>query len=185
MSDYKLKSNAIYQVQSEIDKSADNVDSVERLAGRRETYLETLRVEFLRKLFPNGIAAEKIKGEIELIKSEYEFRKRALELIRKHQLQALQEVYNQYLVQGKADIRRNTMEFMLQKRLELETVLDAKYNEFIESRIFQYEKADKIPVQSLKKMEIERLDDATIGFKNLADKLVREFERIVEEAIKV
>lgn len=185
MPDYKINNESMYRVQSEIQKSADNVDSVEHIANRNETYVETLRVEFLRKICPNSIHAAKLKGEIKLVETEFEFRKRVLQLVREHQLQALQEIHNQYLAQGKTAMRQGTTIFMLEKRIELERALDDKFAEFIESRIPQYERAETIPVAALKKMELERLDSGAVGFKDLADSLVKEFSRIVDEAIKV
>ena len=170
---------------NELEKSSSNAiakntieseETVDALIQRRQTLLS--------RLFPDPVEKEKQWGELQLVKTEFEFRTRALKVIRETQIQSIQEIYNQYLVQGKAQVRANTTTFMLQKRQELQDETNELFTKFIQSMQDEYDKAASIRNPTLKNMQLDRLDKNIAGFKELAEQLVKNFENIISEAIK-
>lgn len=169
----ELEKSSMRTVDRSVVKGEEAVDSI---LSRRESFLE--------RFFPNSVARAKIKGELSLVVTEFTFRERALRMVRETQMQAMQEAFNQFLVQGKAQIRSDTAAFMTEKRQDLQVQINSLFSKFIVTMEKEYEEAETIKNDLLRNSQIERLDEQVLGFKNLIDKLVKDFENIASEAIK-
>jgi hypothetical protein len=137
----------------------------------------------MSRLFPKDLDRAAQKGEISLVKTEYEYRKKELQALREMKLQALQEMCNAYLIQGKVDIRSQTAEFMLFKKRELERKLDSIFEDFMSSLSLKYEQIDNESNPSLRKIRTEKLDKDLIRFVEMYEHLVDAFDNIVHEGV--
>lgn len=148
-----------------------------------EQAIETRRNSFLQQLFPNKASRAIIEGELAVIKSEFEFRKRALHKVRETQIQSLTEVCNQYLVRQKAEIRANTAQFLMHKNMELQKEMDQILDDFITQMDKQMQKIESISNPKLRKIRETQLDRDIDGFMQQQQILIEKFRRIIFEEV--
>ncbi|WP_354635952.1 hypothetical protein [Planktothricoides raciborskii] len=141
------------------------------------------REGFLQRFFPDAATREVIRGELALVKDEFEFRKRALEKVRETQIQSLTEHCNQYLVREKAAIRSETAAFLLDKKMELEKKINYLFEEFIARMEVQMAQAELIANPTLKRVRQNQLEKSVEDFGDLQNRLVDQFQRIVSEGV--
>lgn len=141
------------------------------------------REGFLQRFFPDAATRAVIRGELALIKDEFEFRKRALEKVRETQIQSLTEHCNQYLVREKAAIRSSTAAFLLEKKLELENKINSLFEEFITRMEVSMAKAETIQNPTLKRVRQTQLENAIEDFADLQSRLVDQFQKIISEGV--
>lgn len=159
-----------------------------RSVARSEAHVDAMlerRASLLERLFPNERQRALAQAEVELVRTEVDFRKRCLALVRESQLQSAEGLFNDYLIREKADIRSERAKFLLAKRHEVQVEFDHRYKEFNSHMEARYEEADKIRNEKIRDLEIERLDDSLLGFKATGDQLLAEFEAIISEQVRV
>jgi endonuclease III-like uncharacterized protein len=170
-----------------VKRDLDNASApIEKVVDQSHKALDQAldrRDSFLQKLFPNEVTREIIKGELALVKTEFEFRKKALEKVRETQVQSLTEVCNQYLVRQKAEIRANTAQFLMSKALELQQEMDRLLDKFIAQMEVNFEKLDSIKNPILRKTRELQLERDLEGFANQQALLMERFQRIVSEGV--
>jgi hypothetical protein len=149
--------------------------TLDKTLERRET--------FLQKLFPNQATREIVRGELALVKTEFEFRRKALEKVRETQVQSLTEVCNQYLVRQKAEIRANTAQFLTSKAVELQKEMDKLLDEFMQQMEINFQKLDTIKHPLLRETREKQLIRDVEGFSEQQAMLVERFQRIVSEGV--
>jgi hypothetical protein len=135
----------------------------------------------LDRLWPNPNTRAVNEGEVSLVQREYEFKKEELEMLRKAKLEALQEMCNQYLAQGKAGIRAEMTEFMLREHQKLQTKLDKIFNEFMDDLETKYREIDNVSRPSLQKIRSKKVEQDCDRFMQLYDGLVDGFDNIIQE----
>ncbi|MCP4353518.1 MAG: DUF342 domain-containing protein [Desulfobacterales bacterium] len=111
--------------------------------------------------------------------------KKTLNIARETQLQAVQEMFNDYLVKGKICTQRKRTEFLLEQKLRFEKELMKAGDEFNEKIINAYEKADKIQVPELKKKQVELISNSIKTYNTLSHQLQDEFQNILNEAVQI
>jgi hypothetical protein len=169
----ELEKSSVHAVATNITRSEQTVDSI---MNRRRT--------LMHRLFPDAVDRAQADGELTLVRTEYEFRTRTLKILRESQIQTLQEVFNNYLVQGKAGLRADTAVFLTQKKRELESEIQTLWNENVEQLTQEFDRAAGISNDRLRDLTLERLDDRMIGFAELVKKLIGDFDNIASEAIR-
>lgn len=156
------------------------------LTNQAQSAIDTVmakREGFLQRFFPDAATRAVIRGELALIKDEFEFRKRALEKVRETQIQSLTEHCNQYLVREKAAIRSETAGFLMEKKLHLDNQLNSLFDEFITRMEVQMSQAENIQNPTLKRVRQTQLEKAIEDFADLQSRLVDQFQRIVSEGV--
>jgi hypothetical protein len=185
MSDYIDKTNSSLtkvSTDSQIPKSS----SVEAVARYAEIVVDNnmaKRETFLAKLFPDPVQRAAKMGELEIIKTEFEFRKKALAMVRETHVQALRETCNQYLVKAKAAGRAETASFLMRKAQELQEELDGILERFIASVEKKTQSLQLTTNLTLQKKMEQDLDKEIHEFIDMKDKLVKKFRRIVDEGV--
>lgn len=144
---------------------------------------EQKREGFLAQFFPDATQRTIIKARLALVETEYEFRKRALETLRETQLQALTETCNQYLTRDKASRRADTAKFLLQKKEELTSELDAIFERFMNLLKDKYQNMEEETNPLFRQMRQDRLEKDINDFMELQNKLVDRFQRLVDEEV--
>ncbi|QTA81763.1 Uncharacterized protein dnl_41120 [Desulfonema limicola] len=139
---------------------------------------------FLKKLFPDKDQREAAEHELRLSHTEFNFRERALEIARNAQLRAIEEMYNDYLVRGKIPIRRERSEFILEQKKMLENRLMQLVNEFENSLVAEYERAENISIPSLKNRKFDMLEKTIENYYELIDKLRDHFREILDQGVE-
>ncbi|MBD2200180.1 MULTISPECIES: hypothetical protein [Calothrix] len=141
------------------------------------------RDTFLAKLFPDPVQRAAKMGELEIVKTEFEFRKKALVMVRETHSQALRETCNQYLIRGKADSRAETAAFLMRKEQELQEELNNIFDRFIASVEKKTQRLATIINGTLQRALEQDLDKEIHNFVDMKDKLVKKFRQIVDEGV--
>ena len=142
------------------------------------------RRAFLQRLFPTKLQQALNKSELIQTKKELEFREKALKIAKESQLQSIQEIYNDFLVRGKGDIRGDRVVFFARKLQELEVEIsdiNDSFSVFIQE---QQAKLDKISVPLLKQHAEKRIEKSMERFFDTVDKLMTDFQNILDEEVK-
>jgi hypothetical protein len=119
------------------------------------------------------------------LKSEFEFRRTALQKVRNGQIQSLSERINEYLEREKAGIRAERAAFLLEKRKVLQKTMETEWNEFLVEMESQFLKAESIKVKKLKDLKMQQLDRDSEGFAEFQAKLMKDFENIISASERI
>ena len=154
----------------------DSDHRVERLLGQRRGF-------FLRRLFPDKADEAAAAYELLVVQSGIEYRQKAMHLAVETRLQATEEMCNQVLVTGKAEIRRERQEFFAAQRMALEEKLSPMVDKFIRTMEERYARMKEITVPRLREREEKRLNRSVDEFMELVDDLLSEFTAIIHEGV--
>lgn len=185
MSDYIDKTNSSLTRVSE-DTQIAKSSSVEAVARYAEIVVDNniaKRETFLQKLFPDPAQRAAKMGELKIIETEFEFRKKALAMVRETHVQALRETCNQYLVKAKAAGRAETASFLMRKAQELQEELDRIFDKFIAAVEKKTQRLQEMTNSILQKRMEQDLDKEIHEFIEMKDKLVKKFRQIVDEGV--
>lgn len=169
----ELERSGAQAVNVNVAKSEQAVDS---LISRKRSLLE--------KWFPSETDRQIAAGELDLVKTEFEFRNKALKLIRETQVQSLREIYNAYLKEGKAGTRARLAESLGQKRVLLEERINELSERFATTIDDATAKAQNIQNPKMRQASLDRIDESITGYHDMVSKLVKEFENIASESLK-
>lgn len=183
------------------DNNQKNNHSIEKMTGDLDVtnssrFIQTVRqndelldkvinarTSFLQQFIPDPRKRTVIMEELKAVKDEFEFRRRVLSMTRETQIQALQEVCNQYLVKGKSAIRADTGSFLLAKAAELEAEVNRIFDEFTSDIEKRWKKAEAIQIPQIKKTRLEQLEKDYTRFAKLQEELLNKFLHIVSEGV--
>ncbi len=174
-------------MQNEIQTTTeDPIQSKVREIDQQATgsVLVTKNQSFLKRLFPSKLYRDSAEHELRLADTEFEFREKALKVAREAQLQSIQEMFNDYLVKGKTQIRRGRAEFVLDQKIRLERTMMKATDDFNDKVTVAYEKADKISIPELKKKNIELIHDTIESYHALILELQAQFQSILSEGVQ-
>lgn len=143
------------------------------------------RNSFLSMFIQDEESRKEMLRQIDIAATEFEFRKQALILIRKSQMQALNEACNQYVLQGKANLRVEMGKFVVTKAEELRQHIDDKSAKYVKRLELMLEDVENIKNKRIKEKRIEQLEEAFEDFANLQKQLYDKFVHILKEEIKV
>lgn len=141
------------------------------------------RDTFLCRLFPSPTQKAAAEGELALVKSEYEFRREALEIARRTQVDSLKEACNQYLIGQKAEARQQIASFLLEKTADLQESLDRTFKNFATAMDQKMAEAELIERKSIRDIRVRQLERDLEEFGYLQADLADRFRRIVSEGI--
>lgn len=185
MSDYIDKTNgSLARVSA--DTQIATSPSVEAVARYGATVVDSnmeKREAFLQKIFPNPAQRAAKIGELKIVETEFEFRKKALEMVRETQAQALRETCNQYLVKAKAGGRAETAEFLMRKAQELQAELDRILDKFVLSIEKKTQRLQALTNSTLQKKMEQDLDKEIHDFMEMKENLLNKFKNIVDEGV--
>jgi hypothetical protein len=153
------------------------------VTGYVEDYKDRERT-MLQKVFPNRQQRYIDLAKHKTVKARYEFQMRAIQVAQEAQLQAIQEMYNDFLVQGKAKIRKDRAEFFQGQMDTLLTSLTNKSQEFTNRMHTAYQQLSNIQVEGLKKRQEKLINSIADGYYETVEKLIKSFQRILDEEIQ-
>jgi hemoglobin-like flavoprotein len=139
---------------------------------------------FLQRLFPTKLQQALNKSELIQARTELEFREKALKIAKESQLQSIQEIFNDFLIKGKSDIRGDRVVFFARKLQELEAEISGINDSFSAFIQEQQAKLDKISVPLLKQHAEKRIEKSMERFFDTVDKLMADFQNILNEEVK-
>jgi len=117
------------------------------------------------------------------IKAYYEQQTEALQIANEAQIQRIRELYNDFLVKGKAKIRKERSEFFQQQIDNLMTNLTLKSREFIERVNVEYQQMEKISVEFMRERQAQLIQNIVNGYYATVEKLINSFQQILDEEI--
>lgn len=141
------------------------------------------RETFMTRLFPSAAQKAIAEGELALKVTEYQFRRDALEIARRTQLDSLKEACNQYLVGQKAEARQQIASFLLEKTAELQDRLDNTFETFIVSMDKKMAAAERIEREAIRNIRVQQLQRDLEEFAILQGDLADRLRSIVSEGI--
>lgn len=183
MSD-NLKNSSIGRVASNLEDSQHSVvevisdygDSIfNRTTGQREG--------FLQKFFPEANQRAMAMAELKLIETEFEFRRKAVEMARESQIQGLRETCNQYLVKAKGAARMETQTYLMKKAQDLLEEIEQIYNKFGDSVLRRTEQIEKAPHPLLQQKLARDLEKDINDFFVRKEALTEKFNHIISEGV--
>jgi len=137
----------------------------------------------LERLFPDQRKRAAVKGELELIETEYEKAKRFLEIVRETQIQSLTETCNQYLKREKGEVRANVHEYLLQKTKELAEEMDKIMEDFLQKWDEKIQQLEQIKSPKIRELREQQLNRDLEYFAELQQELMTRFKQIVSEGV--
>lgn len=157
-------------------------DVVEEVAGYVEDYKDRER-NLWQKMFPDRQQRHIDLAKHKTVKARYEFQMQAIQIAHEAQLQGIQEMYNDFLVKGKAKIRKDRAEFFQQQMENLMIRLSDKSQDFSDRINAAYQQLETIKVDSLKKRQERLIESIADGYYETVEKLIKSFQRILDEEI--
>lgn len=136
-----------------------------------------------QKMFPDRQQRQIDMAKYKTVKARYEFQRKAIEIAHEAQLQGIQEMYNDFLVKGKAKIRKERSEFFQQQFEHLMTTLSYKSQEFSERMNTAFQQLEKLNHDFLKKHQEELIERIIEGYYETVGKLIQNFQNILDEEI--
>lgn len=140
---------------------------------------------FLDRLFPDQLQQTKIKGELDLMKTEYAAAKRFVEILRQSQEQSLIETCNEKLSNDKSQSRKNIASYIAQKREELQQETEEYIESFLnrmDEKLTQIEQYQNPKVREARQKQLERdLED----FMALQEESMEQFSKNVFKGVSL
>ena len=167
----------------DLDTSSTHIVKITQQANNVVDGVIDRRTGFLQRMFPNEQTRAIVANELTLVKSEFEFRKRALEKVREMQIQSLSESLNQYLIREKADIRANTASFLMNKKLELQDEMDRLFDELMVKMEERLKRIEGVQNPTLQEIRIQKIEQDIENFTELQNHLVDCFQQIIFEGV--
>ncbi len=137
----------------------------------------------VQKLFPDRQQRQIEIARHKTVRARYEFLMKAMQIDHQAQLQGIQEMYNDFLIKGKAKIRKDRAEFFQHQLEILMTNLTSKSQDFGERIGVSYQKLDAIEVPFLKDRQEQLIQNVVEGYYETAEKLIDNFRNILNEEI--
>jgi paraquat-inducible protein B len=147
-----------------------------------EDYKERERT-LLQKLFPDRQRRHIELAKHKTVKARYEFQMQAIQIAHEAQLQGIQEMYNDFLIKGKAKIRKERAEFFQEQFEDLMTNLTNKSQEFSGRINASYKQLEKMDTEFLRERQEQLIHNIVDGYYDTAEKLIRNFQNILNEEI--
>ena len=173
---------------SKVENLHDATSSVSTITQQAQEVVDSLvyrRKSLLEKIFPDPRTKIIVEGEIGMLKSEFAFRRAALEKVRNGQIQSLSERINEYLEREKAGIRAERAAFLMEKRRVLQETMESEFDKFLAHMDIQFGKIERIKVKKLKDIKMEQLDRDCEGFAAFQATLMKDFENIISASERV
>ncbi len=155
---------------------------VEEVDGYVEDFKDRERTVW-QKMFPDRQRRQIELTRYKTVKARYEFQIKAIQVAQEAQLQGIQEMYNDFLIKGKAKIRKDRAEFFQQQLEGLMTNVTGKSLGF-SNRIHEaYQQLDEIKVEYLQKRQEQLIHSIVDGYYETVEKLILNFQNILNEEI--
>ncbi len=138
----------------------------------------------LAKLFPSPLDKENANHMLSLAKVEGGYREKALQIVKDAQLQSIEEMYNDWLISGKIDIRGRRAEVVLEQKNVLEAKIMELSNQFEDRILQEMERAEKLKNPMLREKKIRMVEASIESYYNLTHQLQAEFQNILNEGVK-
>jgi len=139
---------------------------------------------FLGKLFPDKLDTVLYNSELRQARTETEFREKALKIVKSAQLHSIREMYNQYLIKGKGDMRRDRTRFFAEQYEELEREINHITTAFYTEIEHQYRAMEKLSLPFLREKEEARIIAGVDRYHEAVNKLMSDFNNILFEDIR-
>lgn len=136
-----------------------------------------------QKLFPDRQRRHIELAKFKTVRDRYEFQMQAIQIAHEAQLQGIQEMYNDFLIKGKAKIRKDRAEFFQQQFEDLMTNLAGKSQEFSSRINAAYKQIEKMDTEFLRERQEHLIRTVADGYYDTAEKLIRNFQNILDEEI--
>lgn len=141
-------------------------------------------VGLLGRLFPNKMARLFNEQELLNAKTELEFRHRLLQLHVDFQLATLNEKYETWLKVIKVEFRQQFIAFVTQRQQQLRREVDERRKDYVrddKERWAFYEEHKDLPAGEYYWQSIQ---EETVNYFDWLNKLMKDFQSIVDEKIK-
>ncbi|WP_353571987.1 hypothetical protein [Candidatus Albibeggiatoa sp. nov. BB20] len=173
-SDNSITTGGVSEKVSTIDKATSSI--IEKEQGRG----------LVSKIVNGNPRLAKLVSEHEqaLAKTEFGFREKALSLARTAQLQAIEEVFNDFLLKGKTNIRAERHQFFNARLTELRRDKERTVQLFHEDIEKAYNRLENIKHEKLRQKEEERIDSMIARFYDIFESLENDFNKILNENVK-
>lgn len=162
--------------------------SIQRASTEAQTIIEEVdsvkRNAFLEKLFPDALQREKARGQLSIVKQEFEYREQALAIVHRTSLEAITSICDQYLRQGKAGLHTETTNYIMEQRERFCANLDDVTERFFQKLMEKKRAARACEDEELKAHRLAMCDDELFSFSHFTQVLQKQFNDIVESSVR-
>jgi hypothetical protein len=137
----------------------------------------------LARIFPSDADRALRSHELEQIQTGFEYRRRALRMAVETKLQAVEEMCNQVLVTGKAEIRRKRQEFFAEQKLTLQESMNGYSERFHTEMERRFTALEGLRHPHIREREEQRLLRAVDEFHEMLEQLGADFLAIIHEGV--
>jgi len=162
-----------------------NAVSVTDKTNHKTTIIIDKHRSFLQRLFPTNLQRMLNKSDLTQAATELESREKAFKVAKEAQLHSIKDMYNDFLVRGKGDIRKERTVFFVQKLQELEVEIGKINDSFTLLIQEQQVKIDEIKVPLLKQFAEKQIEKSMERFFDTVNKLMADFQNILNEEIRI
>jgi hypothetical protein len=169
---------------SQFGSGSSTLDKMRNIDARARSITADQHRTMLQRLFPNALQKVLSKSEVQLATTEAGFQERTLQAIRSVELQLMSDALNAVRVNQAANLRGEMAE-RLQRRLNsVLTNFAQEFDQFNLTMIAAFERAESYSNDFVKQREIERLYGEIDTFHRVRARLIKNFERIVDEEVR-
>ena len=157
--------------QDVVDKGSESVE---------ETILTVKHAGLLRRLFPDEMQREYARKQLEIVKTELEFRRRALEIMRNGQTEVLRKRVDSWAsvagIEIDADKERHIRDLMSQRERDVNVSVEDFQKDYDQA----VTRAEAMKEGRVKDKELERLDRVLISFYEKIEYFDKQFMESVQ-----
>jgi hypothetical protein len=178
------RDGSIIRSNSELSKS-EHIHSPVPLVAQMSQAAKTAPVRngLFARLFPNAQERAIAEGKLEMVKTDYEFLKKALILSRETQIASLQETCEHYIIRQRVEVRQQIATHILSEQQKLQDNLDSITEDFVTSMVKKMKEAENIDLEFLRNIRRGQLEADAVEFANLQQSLLERFRRSLPDSI--
>lgn len=117
------------------------------------------------------------------VEEKYAFELRVLQTFHDAQIQVIQEMYNEFLIKGKAELRKDRAEFFQEQMNDLVTVINEKSRDFLKKIELEYKQLEEISVPFLRKKQETFIEESVDRYYETLNQLQDNFRNILNEEV--
>lgn len=117
------------------------------------------------------------------VEEKYAFELRVLQTFHDAQIQVIQEMYNEFLIKGKAELRKDRAEFFQEQMNDLITAINEKSRDFLKKIESEYEHLKEISVPFLREKQEKFIEKNVERYYETLNHLQDNFRNILNEEV--
>ncbi len=143
------------------------------------------RKDFLSRIFQSRVEREIELAQASTVKDHFEFQRGAIQLAHDAQLQAIKEMYEDYLIQGTAENRKKRIDFFEEQLSDLQVKSIEKSRYFLTGMSAEYDKLETIKPDYMREQQEDAIQMHVNKYMGTNKNLISGFVDIVNQELSI